>query len=126
MALATPEASLGTGLAVAALTYGIFQHQLPSMADIHTCESGNQTIHTTAKGAAWTSAAVVAGTSLIAKDPTIFVLGGAMTLALYWLAQHANHVSPMTGKLDTSGVSVESIVSAQGGQAQTQAYDAVI
>jgi hypothetical protein len=116
MALVTPEASLGTGLAVAALSYGVFQHHLPSMADIRTCESGNRDVHTCAKGAAWTSAAVVAGVSLVSKDPTVFTLGGIMILALYWTAQHANHTSPLTGKLNTSAMTVQDVVGAQGGQ----------
>jgi hypothetical protein len=124
MALATPEASLGTALGVAALSYGVFQHNLPPMADIRTCESNNRDVHATAKSAAWVSAAAVAGVSLITKDATIFTLGGAFVLVLYWTAQHANHVSPLTGKVATNTMTVQDIVGAQGGSPQTWASNA--
>lgn len=124
--LATPEASLGTALGVAALSYGVFQHNLPNMADIRTCEAGNSTIHGSAKNAAWTSAAVVSAVALISKDPTIFTLGGAFVLALYWTCQHANHQSPLTGKVHNQSMTVQDLVGPQGGQPQTQQFDAVI
>lgn len=119
MALATPEASLGTALGVAVMTYGVFQLHLPPMADVRTCDAGNRDVHSMAKGAAWTSAAVVAGVSLITKDATVFTLGGAVTIALYWMYQHANAVSPLTGKVHNDQMTVGDLMGAQGGAAQT-------
>lgn len=128
MALSTPEVSLGTGLAVAVLAYGVFEQHLPPTADIRTCESGNRDVHASAKSAAWISAAAVAGVSLVSKDGTIFTIGGLAILALYWTTQHANHVSPLTGKVNSGGMTIDDMVAAQGGLTQVggTSYDSII
>lgn len=128
MALSTPEVSLGTGLALAVLAYGVFEQHLPPTADIRTCESGNRDVHASAKSAAWISGAAIAGVSLIAKDGTLFTIGGLAVLALYWTTQHANHVSPLTGKVHATGLTVDDMTASQGGLPQTGgvAYDNII
>jgi hypothetical protein len=50
------------------------------------------------KTAAWTSFGLVGGVSLLAKDPTVFIVGGAATIAFDWWVRHANAVHPMVGK----------------------------
>lgn len=93
-----PEISLPVGLAVAALVYGIHSNATPSIADIRASRPGDSTIDASRKFATWTSAAVVAGVSLIAKDPTIFILGGTMVVVMDWATRHGNVVSPLSGK----------------------------
>jgi hypothetical protein len=93
-----PEVSLSVGLATAALVYGIYSNATPPITDIRASRPGDATIDASRKFATWTSAAVVAGISLVAKDPTIFILGGSMVVALDWATRHGNLVSPMTGK----------------------------
>lgn len=92
------EVSIGMGLAVAALVYGVYSNVTPNMADIRAAEPGNGDVDSTRKQAAWMSAGVVSGVSLIAKDPTIFVIGGSMVIALDWFHRHANEVDPRTGR----------------------------
>lgn len=121
MALATPEASLGTALGVAVLSYGVFQLHLAPMVDVRTCEAGNKDVASMAKSAAWTSAAAVAGVSLITKDATVFTIGGAVVIALYWMYAHANAVSPLTGKVHHDQMTVGDLMGAQGGAAPTNA-----
>lgn len=130
----TPEASISTGLAVGAVTYSIFNAHLPSIADMRAVEAGNQDLHAATKSAAWQAAGVVAAVSLIAKDATIFVIGGAMVTVMAWTFMHADAVSPLTKK--ASGTfSVDNIMSAQMPDAAPQitasapvafAYDTVI
>lgn len=93
-----PEVSLPVGLAVAALVYGIHTNATPPLADIRAAKPNDATIDATRKFATWTSAAVVAGVSLIAKDPTIFILGGTMVVVMDWATRHGNIVSPLSGK----------------------------
>lgn len=93
-----PEVSLTVGLATAALVYGIYSNATPTIADIRASRPNDATIDASRKFATWTSAAVVAGVSLIAKDPTIFVLGGTMVVVMDWATRHGNAVSPLTGK----------------------------
>jgi hypothetical protein len=92
-----PEASISVGLATAALVYGIYSNALPSITDIRTADPGDRDVAGAERGAAWTAAAAVAGVSLIAKDPTVFIIGGSMVVALSWFHRHANEVNPLTG-----------------------------
>jgi|SRR5688572_6248644 len=92
------ETSVVAGLSVAALVYAIYSNATPSIADIRVAKPRDADIEAARKLAAWTSAGVVAGVSLIAKDGTIFVLGGAMIIALDWWHRHANEVTPLTGR----------------------------
>lgn len=91
-----PEVSLGVGAAVAALVYGIYSNALPTAADIRSLDSNNDDINATEKHAEWLATAVVAGISLIAKDATIFIIGGLSVVGMSWLHRHANAVNPLT------------------------------
>lgn len=93
-----PEVSVTAGLATAALVYGIYSNATPTVADIRVAKPHDADIESSRKLAAWTSAAVVAGVSLIAKDATIFIMGGSMVVALDWWHRHANEVNPLAGR----------------------------
>jgi hypothetical protein len=92
-----PETSLTVGLATAALVYGIYSNALPTVADIRVGQADDADIAGSEQAAAWTAAAAVAAVSLIAQDPTVFVIGGSMLVVLSWLHRHANQVNPLTG-----------------------------
>lgn len=89
------EASVVAGLATGALVYGTYQMALPNTADIRSLESQNVDITGAEKTAEWTAAAIVAGVSLIARDPTIFVIGGTIMVAVAWMNRHANAITPV-------------------------------
>lgn len=91
------QVSLGVGLATAALVWGIYQGSLPSVADVRVSQPGDKDLSSTERAATWTAAAAVAGVSLIAKDPTVFILGGSMVVILAWTHRHANQYSPGQG-----------------------------
>jgi hypothetical protein len=93
-----PEISLGVGLATAAVVYAVYSNATPTIADIRSAPQGDPTIDSTRKSASWLSAGVVGAISLIAKDPTVFILGGAMVVAMDWWTRHANEVNPDTGR----------------------------
>lgn len=93
------EVSIPVALATCALVYGLYSNATPSVADIRVGAPDDKDIDASRKMAAWTAAAAVAGISLIAKDPTIFVLGGGSVIALDWWTRHANAVSPEVGKV---------------------------
>lgn len=92
-----PEVSIGVGLAAAAVVYGVYTTALPNIADVRSIPNGNGDIAAAEKSAAWMSAAVVGAISLIAKDPTVFILGGSMVVALSWWYKHAETVNPEFG-----------------------------
>lgn len=92
------EVSLGMGLATAALVWGVYNSALPSLAEARVTAPNDRDLAGAERTATWTAAAVVAGVSLISKDATVFVLGGAMVVGLAWMHRHANAVNPETGK----------------------------
>lgn len=96
--LLPPQASLGVGLATAAVVYSIYTKALPPIADIRIADTQNRDIASSERLATWTATGVVAGISLIARDPDIFVIGGLTVIALAWWHRHANMVNPDTGK----------------------------
>ncbi len=101
-----PEASLITGLAVATVVYAVYDHALPSVADSRSAPPNNVTLDKSRQTATLTAAAIVAGVSLIAKDPTIFVIGGTVLIALDFSHRHANAVNPQTNKIASANASV--------------------
>lgn len=92
-----PEVSIGVGLATAAVVYGVYSTAMPTIADTRSLPPGTVDVEAAEKSAAWMSAAVVGAISLIAKDPTVFILGGSMVVALSWWYKHANSVNPEFG-----------------------------
>lgn len=99
MSVLKPEGSIVAGLATAALVYGVYQMDLPPMAVVGATEAHDANIESARKKAAWTTAAMVAGVSLLARDKTIFILGGGILVILDWHARHANAVHPATGEI---------------------------
>jgi predicted NBD/HSP70 family sugar kinase len=92
------EVSVIAGLSVASIVYAVYSNMTPNIADIRVAKPSDPDVDATRKAAAWTSAAIVAGVSLVAKDGTIFVIGGAMVIAMDWFHRHADQVTPLTGR----------------------------
>ena len=90
----SPEASVGTGLACAALVYSIHQAASPSLADIRTIAPDNGDIDGTRKTATWIGLGVVSAISLLTKDMTVFIIGGSAVVACDWWTRHANAYDP--------------------------------
>jgi hypothetical protein len=98
-----PEVSLPIAAATATIVFGIYQTHLPTVAETRVTNPGNPAIDSSRKTATWMAAAVVAGISLVAADPTIFIVGGAMVITLDVVHRHAGAVNPATGKMVASG-----------------------
>lgn len=93
-----PEVSIGVGLGTAALVYGTYQTVMPHAADVRVTAQDDGDVDAARRAAAWTSAAIVAGVSLMAKDPTVFVIGGAMVVGLDVIYRHSNALHPVLKK----------------------------
>jgi hypothetical protein len=98
-----PEVSLPIAAATATIVFGIFQTTNPSVAETRVTQPGNPALDSSRKTATWISATVVAGISLLAADPTIFIVGGAMVVVMDFTHRHANAVNPQTNKMVPSG-----------------------
>lgn len=88
------KGSVGVGLAVAALVYGIYDQTVPPTVDIRVQQAGDRDLAAAEKNARWISAGLVGVVSIITMDATVFILGGSMVVALSWSKRHANHCAP--------------------------------
>jgi hypothetical protein len=88
------------GLAVATLVYAIHSNATPTLADMQGLPTGTKDVDQSERRATWMSAGVVAGISLLARDPGIFVIGSAMTIAMAWASRHALWTDSKTGPIN--------------------------
>ncbi len=102
MSVLKPDTSVIVGVSTAALVGFVYQYGVPNLATIQATGAQDRNIEAGRKKAAWTSAVVVAGLSLLTKDKTVFVIGGVAVIFLDWQARHANAVSPETGRVGLS------------------------
>ena len=93
-----PEFSVMGGLAVAAIVFAVHSQATPSQADIQALPAGTPDIDDAERKATILSAGIVSGVSLIAKDPTIFVIGSAMTIAMALWTRRSNWMESIGGK----------------------------
>lgn len=89
--------SIMGSLATLAAVMAIHQNLTPPIADIQGMPAGVADIDVAEKRATWTSIGVVSLISLLAKDPTIFVVGSAGTFGMSMLTKHANWTEPLSG-----------------------------
>lgn len=93
------EHSLLIGLAVGSSAWVAHQMGMPSISDIRQVEQNNVDIEKSERTAAWLSAGLITGVALIARDPGVFIIGGAMFIAINYWYKHANAVSPRSGNI---------------------------
>lgn len=114
MALKTPEASVGTGLAVGGIAFTVFNLSLPPLTDVRAAEPENGDVFRAERTATWVAAGIVTGVSLITGDATVFIIGGATVVALAWLYRHANEVKPVSG-MASDDLTVPGMLTTSGG-----------
>lgn len=92
-----PEASIMTGLTVAAVVFAMHTQATPSQADIQALPAGTKDVDDAERKATIMSAGVVAGISLLAKDPTVFIIGSVMVVGLAFWTRHSNYLDSDSG-----------------------------
>lgn len=91
------EEIMAASFAVATVV-GIFGVSAPNKADVRAAAPGNSLVHSSFKTAAIESIAVVSAIALLAKSPTVYVVGGMTIVIEAWMGYHANAYSPTMGK----------------------------
>lgn len=89
-----------------ALVFAIFGNSMPPLADVRADKPGNINTHKTTKMAAITSVAAVGTLSLLAKSPTIAVVGGGAILFETWKFHFANYGANGTKENETAEGSI--------------------
>jgi|SRR5580658_3505482 hypothetical protein len=85
-----PQESLATGAALAFGIIALYDHFMPSVADHKAAPANLDVLDKSRLHATGVAVAIVAGVSLLAKDPTIFVIGGTTIVALDFSHRYAN------------------------------------
>lgn len=99
--MSKPEISIPAALATATIVFAVQGRGLPNHANIRANgESGDVIIESVRKQNAWLAAGTVAGISLIAKDPLVFIVGGAMVVALDWFTRINNFTNPLSNRVE--------------------------
>lgn len=96
-----PTVSIPVGLATAAIVVSVFQKTNPPIADIRVADSQSPALASSERTATWTATGIVAGISLVTKDPDIFIIGGITVIIMAWMHRHANAVAPETNRAAT-------------------------
>jgi hypothetical protein len=109
-----PEVSVEVGLATAGIVWAVYTHGMPTVADVRGSHSNNKAVSSQRKVTTATAIGIVAGVSLLAHDPTVFILGGSMVVILDFLHRHANAVDPATNKVPTAPTSGSATPGATG------------
>lgn len=93
---------MASSLAVGAVT-GIYSGFLPAVADVSAGstpgQKSAQQVHGSIRQAAIAAETVVAGLAVLAKSPTIYVVGTVANVLLAWHYHVANARHPVTGKI---------------------------
>lgn len=104
-----PEGSVMGAVAVAGVVYAIHANATPTMADMQGLPAGNKDVDGAERKATYLSVGIVSAISLLAKDPTIFVVGSIATIAMAFMTRHAVWTDSSTGMVNPSpGQSVPS------------------
>jgi hypothetical protein len=99
MSILKPENSLVAGMAVVGLVIANYNLHNGNSSMLQASDSMDSRLVSSNKKAGYTSLAMVAGISLIAKDTNIFILGCAAIIAMHSSAIHSIAVNPGTGQI---------------------------
>lgn len=89
-----------SGLAVAGVVYAIHTNFTPTMADLQSLPAGNKDVDKSERQATWMSVGIVSAISLLAKDPTIFVIGSIATVGMAFITRNAIWTDTKAGLMD--------------------------
>jgi len=98
--MARPEISIPAALATGTVVIALYQRGMPPVLDVRSGKVGDSNVEAVRKQNAWMAAAAVAGISLIAKDATVFIVGGAMVVVLDWMTRANIWTNPATGRVE--------------------------
>lgn len=98
-----PENSIVAGLATIGLVAAVYQLDAGPVSQVHASDAYHGANQAGIKKAGYTSLIMVAGISLLARDPNIVILGGAAVIAFHAHYRHANMVNPGTNMIESQG-----------------------
>lgn len=107
-----PEVSIPVALATGGVVVAVYSFMQPNAADQRTVQPASDQaamLASSEQSALLVSIGVVAGISLIAKDPAPFWIGGLVAVALSWSGRFARTVDPATNALPGAGRNLQGL-----------------
>ena len=98
-----PEGSIMAGVAVGALVAGIYNLEVGPVSAAGASEANHPILDSSKKKAGYLSLVLVSGVALLAKDPNILILGGAVIIGMELSYRHAIMQNPQTGQIVKPG-----------------------
>jgi hypothetical protein len=95
----SPENSMVAGIAVIGLVIANYNLHNGSIAAVQATDAWHPALGTSNKKSGYSSLVLVAGISLLAKDPNIFILGMAAIVAMHSSMIHAIAVEPAQNQM---------------------------
>jgi hypothetical protein len=86
-----PESEIVIAATAISIVLAIFDRQTPNVSDVRADKPGNPNTHASVKMAAITSVAAIGSLALLARSPSVFILGGGAILFETWKMHYANH-----------------------------------
>jgi hypothetical protein len=96
------ENSIIASLSTVALVMGIYAMKVGPISDVHATDVMDGNMAASVKKAGIEAVAVVAGVTLLAKDPNIAILGGATIIAEELFYRHALMADPANGQINVA------------------------
>ena len=93
------EISIPVALATAALTYGVYQLAMPTLADCRAMAPNQPDLAKAERTALILAAGISGGISILAKDSTPFVVGSLFAVGLSWAHRKANQTDSGTQRI---------------------------
>lgn len=119
-----PEFSIMGGLAVASVVYAVHANATPPQADIRALPANTADVDKAERAATWLSVGVVAGISLLARDPGIFMIGSAAAVGMAVWTRHNNSIESVAGRYLTPSEELSAGTESTGpAPAETEPYE---
>jgi hypothetical protein len=98
-----PSDSVQIGVLTGVVDVLVYQHFLPTVADVRTATPNNGDVETARRQAAITALGVNSLVALMTRDWNVFLIGGLVIASIDLVYKHANAVHPQTGRMTAPG-----------------------
>lgn len=98
----SPNMSVATAMGTAGVVLAIHATVKPDNGTMMATAPHDNNLEAARKQAAWLSIGAVSVISLLTRDVNVFVVGGAMAVALDWYSRYAIARHPATGQIVTT------------------------
>lgn len=98
-----PEDSIVAGIATVGVVYSIYATHVGTASEVGMTAANHPQIDGNVKTAGMLAMGAVAGISLLARDPNIFILGVAAVVVLHAHYRHQAAYNPESGMLENPG-----------------------